>query len=92
MAGKADLIEHLAGNLDGVTKKAAGEAIDAVFGYIQDTLAGGDRVQIPSFGTFTVSHRKARQGLNPHTKEPMHIPASKSVRFKPGKQLKDAVN
>jgi DNA-binding protein HU-beta len=92
MAGKADMIEHLAGNFDGLTKKLAGEAIDAVFNYIQDALANGDRVQIPSFGTFTVGHRKARQGLNPHTKEPMHIPASNSVRFKPGKQLKDAVN
>lgn len=92
MAGKADLIEHLAGNLEGVTKKLAGEAIDAVFDYIRDCLADGDRVQIPGFGTFQVSERKARQGLNPQTKKPITIPASNSVRFKPGKQLKDAVN
>ncbi|MEE8522852.1 MAG: HU family DNA-binding protein, partial [Thermoanaerobaculia bacterium] len=65
MAGKADMSDHLAGNLEGVTKKAAGEAIDAVFDYIQGALASGDRVQIPGFGTFTVSHRKERQGLNP---------------------------
>ncbi len=92
MAGKADLSDHLAGHIEGMTKKQAGEAIDAVFGYIQDALAKEERVQIPGFGTFSVSHRKARQGLNPHTKEPMQIPASNSVKFKPGKQLKDSVN
>lgn len=92
MAGKADIIEHLATNLDGVTKKLAGEAIDAVFDHIRDCLADGDKVQIPGFGTFQVSERKERQGLNPQTKQRMTIPASKSVRFKPGKQLKDAVN
>lgn len=92
MAGKADMSEHLAGNLEGVTKKLAGEAIDAVFDYIQGVLAGGDRVQIPGFGTFTVSHRAERQGINPATKAPMTIKASNSVRFKPGKGLKEAVN
>ena len=91
MAGKADLSDHLAGNLD-MTKKAAGEAIDAVFDFIEGALANGDRVQIPGFGTFMVSHRKERQGLNPQTKQPMTIAASNSVRFKPGKGLKDAVN
>ncbi len=92
MAGKADIVDNLADSVDGLTKKAAGEAFDAIFGHIQETLAGGDKVQIAGFGTFQVSHRAARKGRNPKTKEPIQIPASKSVRFKPGKQLKDAVN
>ncbi|MEM7349941.1 MAG: HU family DNA-binding protein [Acidobacteriota bacterium] len=92
MANKNDLIEHLAGNLEGVTKKLAGEALDAVFGHIEEKLADGEKVQIPGFGTFVVSARKERQGRNPQTNKPMTIPASNSVRFKPGKGLKDAVN
>lgn len=92
MAGKADIIDNLVGKLDGLTKKLAGEAIDGIFDHISDCLAGGDKVQVPGFGTFQVSERKERQGLNPQTKQPITIPASKGVRFKPGKQLKDAVN
>lgn len=92
MAGKADIVDHLVNQLDGVTKKQAGEAFDAIFDYISQSLVDGDRVQIPGFGTFQISDRKARQGLNPKTKKPITIPASKSVRFKPGKGLKDAVN
>ena len=78
--------------LEGVTKKAAAEAVDAIFDCITGNLARGERVQIPGFGTFNVSERAAREGRNPATGEPMHIAASKSVRFKPGKGLKDAVN
>lgn len=92
MAGKADIVDHLANTLEGLTKKAASEAFDAVFDHMSGLLAGGDRVQVPGFGTFQISERAERQGRNPKTKEPMTIPASKSVRFKPGKQLKDAVN
>jgi len=92
MAGKADIVDHVAASVAGITKKQASEALDAVFDYISKQLADGDRVQVPGFGTFTVSERKERQGRNPKTNEPMTIPASKSVRFKPGKGLKDSVN
>ncbi len=92
MAGKADIVEFLAGSLEGLTKKQAGEVFDAIFDNIADSLAGGDRVQIAGFGTFNVSERKERQGRNPKTNEPMTIAASKGVRFKPGKSLKDSVN
>jgi len=92
MAGKADITDHLASNLEGLTKKQAAEAFDTIFDYIGKALADGERVQIAGFGTFSVSKRAERQGRNPKTKEPMTIPASNSVRFKPGKNLKDAVN
>ena len=92
MANKADLVNELADQLDGVTKKQANEAIDVIFESITDKLAAGERVQIPGFGTFVVSARKERQGRNPKTNQPMTIPASNGVRFKAGKGLKDAVN
>ena len=92
MAGKADIVDHVADNVEGITKKQAGEAFDEVIRFITDTLADGDRVAISGFGTFQVSERSERQGRNPKTGEPMTIPASKNARFKAGKQLKDAVN
>lgn len=92
MAGKADIVEHLANSQEGLTKKQAGEVFEAAFDFISGVLADGDRVQIPGFGTFSISERAERQGRNPKTGEPMTIAASKSVRFKPGKQLKESVN
>lgn len=91
MARKADIVEHLAAHLEGVTKKLANEAVDAVFEHISSTLAKGERVQIPGFGTFEVRATKERQGLNPQTKQRITIPAGKKVAFKAGKALKDAV-
>lgn len=92
MAGKADIVDHVAESVEGITKKQAGEAFDAIIHYITDSLADGDRVAISGFGTFTISERSERQGRNPKTGEPMTIPASKNARFKAGKQLKEAVN
>ncbi len=93
MAGKADIVDHLASEVEGLTKRQAGEALDAVVGYITANLGDvGDRVQVPDLGTFNVSHRKERQGRNPQTGAAMTIAASNSVRFKPAKGLKDSVN
>ena len=92
MAGKADIVNHVFETVDGLTKKQSQEAAEAVFGFIAQTLAGGDRVQVAGFGTFQVTHRAARKGLNPKTKESIDIPASNNVKFKAGKQLKEGVN
>jgi DNA-binding protein HU-beta len=91
MAGKADIVDVLANSFEGLTKKQAGEVFDAIFEHIGKNLATGERVQIAGFGTFTVSERAARQGRNPKTKEAITIAASKNVRFKVGKQLKDSL-
>ena len=58
---------------------------------IADGLARDAKVQIQGFGTFQTKHRKERMGINPQTKEPMQIPASKTVGFKPGQDLKKRV-
>ena len=92
MAGKADIVEHLANSQEDLTKKQASEIFEAAFDFISKALANGERVQIPGFGTFTVTARAAREGRNPKTGEAMTIPASKSAKFKQGKQLKEAVN
>jgi DNA-binding protein HU-beta len=74
-----------------ITKKAASDAVEAVFASITDALAKGDKVTIVGFGTFEVRARAERQGVNPSTKEPITIPATRVPAFKPGKSLKEVV-
>ena len=92
MAGKADIVDGVAEKVEGCTKKQAAEAFDAVFEGITKQLKKGERVQVPGFGSFAISKRAARQGRNPKTGEAIKIKASKSVRFKVGKELKDKLN
>jgi DNA-binding protein HU-beta len=92
MASKADIVDHIAGSVDGLTKKAAGEAFDAAIEAISKSLRRGERVQVPGFGSFAVSKRAARKGRNPATGATITIKASKNVRFKAGKELKDSLN
>jgi DNA-binding protein HU-beta len=92
MAGKSELVDGVADKVEGLTKKQAAEAFDAIFDTISGHLENGDRVAITGFGSFSVTERAARQGRNPATGETIQIPASKNVRFKPGKDLKESVN
>lgn len=91
MAGKADIVDYLSEHVD-ISKRQAGDTFDALIEFITETLQGGDRVQIAGFGTFSVVERAAREGRNPRTGETIPIPASKSVKFRVGSSLKDAVN
>ncbi|HSM51884.1 MAG TPA: HU family DNA-binding protein [Thermoanaerobaculia bacterium] len=91
MAGKADIVDYVSEQVDGLTKKQAGEAFEAVLAAMVAHLKKGERVQLPGFGSFAVSARKARKGRNPATGATITIKASKSVRFKVGKELKEAV-
>lgn len=91
MPGKADVINAMAEQA-GISKKEAAAAFDAFVSFISDACREGERCAIPGLGSFHVTERKAREGLNPRTKEPIQIPASKNVRFKAGKDLRDLLN
>ncbi|HEX6158681.1 MAG TPA: HU family DNA-binding protein [Thermoanaerobaculia bacterium] len=91
MAGKADVINAIADQA-GISKKEATAAFDAFVGYISGACQKGDRCVIPGLGSFSVSSRKAREGRNPRTNEPLTIPASRNVRFKAGKDLREMLN
>lgn len=91
MAGKGDVINAIAEQA-GITKKEATAAFDAFVNYISDTCQSGERCAIPGLGSFSVTQRKAREGRNPRTRETITIPASKNVRFKAGKDLRDLLN
>ena len=91
MAGKADVINAIAEQA-GISKKEASAAFDAFVNYISDSCQRGERCAVPGLGSFSVGQRKAREGRNPRTNEKITIPASKNVRFKAGKDLREAVN
>jgi len=88
---KHDLVKSMADGAD-LKKVQAERALTALTAAIQGALVGGNKVTLVGFGTFSVSNRAARQGRDPQSKKPIQIPASKSVKFKPGKAMKDAVN
>ena len=74
-----------------LTRKDADKAVNAMIEVITDTLKAGDKVQIMGFGNFEVKERAERAGINPATKQPITIAASKSPVFKAGKALKDSI-
>ncbi len=88
---KSELITAIAEKSE-LTKKDAEKAIKAFQEVISEELTAGGKVQLVGFGTFDVTERAAREGINPQTGEPLHIEASKTPKFKAGKALKDAVN
>lgn len=88
---KQELIATVADETD-LPRSKATEAVEAVFGAIESALKRNMEVRLVGFGTFAVANRKAGKGRNPRTGEEIDIPASTSVRFKPGKGLKDAVS
>lgn len=87
---KADIAQKIASTLG--TSKADGErAINIVVDEITKALQRGEEVTLTGFGTFTISKRQPRQGINPQTKQRIQIPAMKVPKFRSGKALKEAV-
>ena len=87
---KAELINAVAATAE-VSKKDAEAVVSATLDAITAALTEGEKVQLVGFGSFEVKHRAERTGLNPRTKEPVTIAASKVPTFKAGKALKDAI-
>ena len=75
----------------GCTAIAARQTMTALLGTITTSLKKNQRVQLAGFGTFIVSKRAARNGVNPRTGEAIKIKASKTVRLKAGRTLKNSV-
>lgn len=87
---KSELVAKVASE-SGLAKVDAERAIEATFNSITNCLKAGDDVRLIGFGTFCCYDRKASEGRNPRTGEPLKIAASRLPKFRPGKQLKDAV-
>ncbi len=87
---KTELIDKIAAGA-GLTKVDAKKALDATVAAIKNALVAGDKISLVGFGTFSVSERPAREGINPATKEKIKIAAKKVAKFKPGAELADAL-
>ncbi|GAH25825.1 unnamed protein product [marine sediment metagenome] len=75
----------------GLTKKDVNNVVDAITSAIADSLAGGEEVTLVGFGTFQTQKRKARQGVNPQTGDRISIPAKNIPKFRPGRNLREAL-
>ena len=88
---KSDLIEKIAAG-SGLSKSDAKKALDATTAAIKDALVAGEKISLVGFGTFSVSERPEREGINPATKQKITIAAKKVAKFKAGAELADALN
>ncbi len=88
---KTELIEKIAAGSE-LSKADSKKALDATVAAIKDALVQGDKISLVGFGTFSVSERPAREGINPATKEKIQIAAKKVAKFKAGAELADALN
>ncbi len=86
-----DALVHAIVEKTGLTKKDVELVIETMTDTITDELRKGSKVTLTGFGTFKVSNRAAREGINPQTKEKIKIAAMTVPKFTAGKSLKEAV-
>ncbi len=87
---KAEFVSTIATKA-GLTKKDSEMALNAVLDSIQTLLSDGDNITFIGFGAFSVVERAARTARNPKTGQEIKLPATKAIKFKIGKNLKDSV-
>ncbi len=87
---KAELITGMARST-GLTKADSERALNAFLAIAKTAIRREGRLPLAGFGTFVVVNRKARTGRNPQTGQPIRIKASKVVRFRTGKALRESV-
>lgn len=85
---KADIINKVAEDA-AITKVKAIEAVEAVFEAMKIAMRQGERIELRGFGVFQVKPRKKGIGRNPRTGREVKIPPGKTIRFKPGKNLRN---
>ncbi len=88
---KSELVKTVAGRTPHVSKEDIEFAVDAIFGSMAQALQRGERVEIRGFGTFQVKLHEAREGRNPRTGEPIHVPARRRPFFRVAKELKERI-
>lgn len=88
---KADLASVIATEA-GLTNTVANDVVTVLFDAIKDSLENGTEVNISGFGKFVVKESKAREGVNPKTKEKIQISAKKNVKFKVSPKFTESIN
>ena len=88
---KSELVDSIAEGA-GLSKADAERALNALIESVQGAVAGGDKVTLPGFGSFSVSQRAARTGRNPRTGDTVEVSRKVIPFFKTGKQLRERLN
>lgn len=87
---KSELVDAVASDA-GMTKADTSRVLDAFMENVIKAVRDGGQIVLPNFGSFSTAHRASRMGRNPQTGAPIEIKASRVVKFKAGKKLKEAV-
>jgi DNA-binding protein HU-beta len=87
---KSELINSLSEET-AFSKKDVSRVLDTLIRIIERSLKKGEKVSITGFGSFWVSRRPARKGINPATKKRIDLPEVHVARFKAGKNLRENV-
>jgi DNA-binding protein HU-beta len=85
---KADIVTRVTETSD-VPRAQAARAVDTIIEAIKEALCAGKRIELRGFGVFQVRDRKRGVGRNPKTGVEVAISPGKTVRFKPGKDLRN---
>ena len=88
---KADLVDVVYDRHGGLTKDEAAEVVDVIFRAVKTSLGRGQTVRIKNFGTFEVTDRPGRVGVNPVSGEKIFIQPHKGLSFRPSRRLKDEI-
>lgn len=89
---RSQLIEKVAGRVEGLTLKQTEIVVETVFDSINQALRRGEKIEIRGFGNFRLKERQPRKARNPKTGESVDVPQKRAVRFKAGKALREALN
>jgi len=89
---RAELIARLAVQQPHLTAEDVELAVKMIFDQMSDVLARGERIEIRSFGAFSLRTRESRIGRNPRTGEPVEVLAKRIPHFRPGKELRERVD
>jgi integration host factor subunit beta len=89
---KSDLIEIISEKQSLLNYRDVELAVKLILGQMSNSLAGGERIEIRGFGSFTLHHRPPRVGRNPKSGESVDLGEKFVPHFKPGKELRDRVN
>lgn len=89
---RSELLQKLAQDNPELRAQEIEQVVDIFFEEIAQRLAEGGRVELRGFGAFSTRERDARTGRNPRTGEAVEVPAKRVPYFKPGKEMRNALN
>tara|TARA_B100000678_G_scaffold123901_1_gene103610 strand:- start:89 stop:370 length:282 start_codon:yes stop_codon:yes gene_type:complete len=89
---RSELLQKLANDNPELRAQEVEQVVDIFFEEIAQRLAEGGRVELRGFGAFSTREREARTGRNPRTGDPVDVPAKRVPYFKPGKEMRNALN